>query len=173
MTRSPMLFIIAFACALPAYVSSQNANVPESPLQIAESAATASEEGSNSTMTSPALALDVKNVTGKCIRGFVLQVQFINSEGKPILRHSRLVLRQTKQGTLGCVAPGDTYHMPKNMPIPTDASGNLATHTIAVNLVVFGDATTWGPGDLPDAHRLLGMIDAYNLNLPKSSPQQQ
>jgi hypothetical protein len=105
---------------------------------------------------------DVKNVSSRCVWGYVLKIQFISVGGKPMTMHARLGLRRNTAGVLTCIEPGQVFHIPQTVAIPTDNSGNLGTYATTVDFVVFSDGSTWGPHALPDGNRLLGMIDASN-----------
>jgi hypothetical protein len=109
----------------------------------------------------PAVSMTVANLSGKCIRGYVVAIRFTRSDGRVIgAGHTRLVLSSNKNGDLGCIPQGDVKSVGKPLAIPKDSSGELAKYNARVDLIAFEDGSEWGPGKLPDSERLRGMIQA-------------
>jgi len=103
--------------------------------------------------------LDVRNVSGKNIRGYVLSIQYKNaSTGENVLHRSQAVFKPTKNGQRQYISPGQVMNSRKALTVPRDSAGHLAEYTVTVDSVVFEDGSWEGPRELRDSAVLEGMI---------------
>jgi hypothetical protein len=107
--------------------------------------------------------LTVKNVTGRCVIAYSLILVFKDSEGNRVASGGETRFRHQKAQFV-CLQPGQTLASEGDPTrLPLDPSGNAATTTdVAVDFVIFGDGSTWGPGtDAEQRGYLLGQYRAY------------
>jgi len=114
----------------------------------------------NASTLLPAIVMNVANVSGKCLRGYVVVVKFKEADGHTTQGHSRLALAMDKESNLSCFPPGAVKHWGNPLVRPKDSSGELAQYSATIDLVIFEDGSEWGPGKAPDSDRLRGMIEA-------------
>jgi hypothetical protein len=103
----------------------------------------------------PGLFMTIRNVSGRSIQGFVYQTVFTDpSTGERLMccsSHS-----EYKQPSLGvALAPGRSTDAPKPYHLPLTQSGSAAQYSFTVDLVVFDDGSTWGPGQLTASKQFL------------------
>ncbi|HTS76908.1 MAG TPA: hypothetical protein VMG40_11925 [Bryobacteraceae bacterium] len=103
------------------------------------------------------LFMFVRNTSGRDIQGFALEARFTDPQtGKPLgghRGHSEFNPRSN-----GLLAPGATKPLVRPYPVPVTASGAPGAYAFSVDLVIFEDGTTWGPGRTPMARKLLQQI---------------
>jgi hypothetical protein len=110
-----------------------------------------------------ALDLNIRNVSQKCVIGFVIDKQFSDANGRKMMGGSESSVRHSKNGGFECLAPGEVFHWPHGISFPTSASGEAAAkYAFTVDYVVFSDQSTWGPGrNRYEDGRVDGMIETY------------
>jgi len=114
------------------------------------------------------IEVDVTNSSAKPIRGYVIDISFYRvSDGQPISKHTRTALMAGVAGIPGPLMPGETQRALKPIPVP-QAGGKLARYRIAIDLVMFSDGTHWGPINLRESDRLVGMINGIDVVLAKT-----
>ena len=108
----------------------------------------------------PEVSVDIRNISDKCVVGIGLSVVDKDSEGKPGARGYVSILRQ-KNGQFDCLQPGQTVnHILSEFAL--DESLRPMTEEVSVDFVIFGDGSTWGPGnDLEEKGYLRGRFDTY------------
>jgi hypothetical protein len=83
-----------------------------------------------------------------------------DSEGKVIATGGATFFRQ-HNSKFNCLEPGETFSS-TNLGSAIDASGNPAKTDVTLDFVIFGDGSTWGPGnDAEQKGYLRGKFDAY------------
>jgi hypothetical protein len=110
----------------------------------------------------PALKLNIRNVSQKCVIGFVLDKQFIDANGRKIMTGSKSAVLHSTNGGFKCLAPGEVFHWSHGISLPTSASGEPdVKYAFTVDYVVFSDQSIWGPGrNRYEDGRVDGMIEA-------------
>ncbi len=106
----------------------------------------------------PGLFMTVQNVSGRGIQGYVFETTFTGPAGGERLgpHRSHSTYRQPSLGV--ALAPGAKQDLPKPYPVPMTSYGLPVNYSFNVDLVVFEDGTTWGPGKSPSAKQLLSRI---------------
>jgi len=146
--------LLALALTLPAW--SQSKDSGPAPLQIVTRTAAVDASGfagkNNSTI---GLFLDIHNVSGKNVAGYVLDVKFVDPSTNTILRgagHERMAARETgdpmRPGGCDCSNP-------KPIMLRKTPAGAVSEPKITLDLVVFEDGTSWGAGELVSSQQLL------------------
>lgn len=135
--RSPLLFAVSSLFAV---------GQAQAPLQITEQV----HDGG--------IFLTRQNVSTQPIRGYVIDIQFKDATGKSLGDIVRSAMKISKDGEPLYLLPGQSEQDHKPVPIKVDASGAPGSHGTVLDLVVFADGTTWGPGKTPQAAKLRGMI---------------
>jgi hypothetical protein len=108
----------------------------------------------------PEIAVHLQNVSAKCVVAISLNVQFKNAEGKPDASGSSAIFRQ-RNGQFNCLDSGQTFTEVLHAD-SIDASGNPERREVTLDFVIFGDGSTWGPGEKAEQKGyLLGMFHAY------------
>jgi hypothetical protein len=79
----------------------------------------------------PSLNLDVRNVSQKCVIGFVIDKQFIDAHGRTIMTGSASTIRHGKDGGFNCLAPAQVFHWP--MRLPANALGQRPAYAFTVD----------------------------------------
>jgi hypothetical protein len=106
----------------------------------------------------PGLFMTVQNVSGRGIQGCAFETIFTDpASGERVGPHrSHSAYKQPSLGV--ALAPGSKQEVPKTYPLPITASGVQSSYSFNIDLVVFEDGTTWGPGKSPSAKHLLSQI---------------
>jgi hypothetical protein len=151
-SRLPLL---ALSLILPVWSQSKDSG-PE-PLQIVTRTAAANgSELPGQKNSGIGLFLDIHNTSGKNVTGYALAVKFLdpstNATFKGAGSHQKWVARQAGNP----IHPGDCdCSQPKPIMLPKTPSGAAAESKVTLDLVVFDDGTTWGPGQLLSSQQLL------------------
>jgi hypothetical protein len=116
----------------------------------------------NATVTITKVAFDVRNVSTKCIVAISLSVRWKDSNGKSLGTGGISTFRH-KDAQFDCLQPNEIFHFKHSVgSVPLDESGNPAKTVATVDFVIFGDGSTWGPGDRAEEKgRLMGKFQAY------------
>jgi len=154
---------LVLAVIIPSVLSAQSPenalpSQSKSPLELTVSRVDETVSGQG-----PALNLNVRNVSQKCVIGFVINKRFIDPNGRKMMTGSVSSVLHSKNGGFKCLAPGEVLHWSHSISLPTSASGEPATkYAFTVDYVVFSDQSTWGPGRnrYEDGH-VDGMIETY------------
>jgi hypothetical protein len=118
----------------------------------------------------PLFAVDIRNVSSKCVLAYSLATQFKDSEGK-VIAVGRVMKFFPKNGESNCLDPGQTYNSHLNGSA-LDPSGNTPTAEATVDFVIFGDGSKWGPANNAEQKGyLLGRYDAYKQMQPQKNKQ--
>jgi hypothetical protein len=100
----------------------------------------------NRTLLGPELSFDIRNVSQKCVVGISLLTEDKDSEGKAVTIGSKTLLVR-HEGKLSCLEPGQVYSE-IDLTNVFDENGNpLSKKDVVVDFVIFGDGSTWGPGN--------------------------
>jgi hypothetical protein len=108
----------------------------------------------------PELSVDIRNISDKCVVAVGLSLLYKDSEGKPGATGNTGIFRQ-QNGQLNCLETGQTVnHILSGGSF--DPSLRPMTPEVSVDFVIFGDGSTWGPGnDLEQKGYLRGKFDTY------------
>jgi hypothetical protein len=88
-----MIKVAGFVC-LPFLLMYAQAGGDAPVLEVASTPTVESHENAlGETVAAQAIAQDVRNISSKCVLGFVLKVELFNASGKSMGRHARLVFR--------------------------------------------------------------------------------
>ncbi len=123
---------------------------------------TTMQPGTHSTISVPAVAFDIQNLSAKCVVAVSLSVDWKNPEGKKVATGGLSTFRH-KGNQFDCLESGQVLHSPHlSMRVPIDASGSPDTANVTVDFVIFEDGSTWGPGKrVEEKGRLIGKFQAY------------
>ena len=114
----------------------------------------------NQSISVPELSFNIRNVSQKCVLGISLGTEDKDSEGKVMATGGATFFRQ-HNGKLSCLEPGQAFSE-LDRTNSLDEYGNPSSQEVTVDFVVFGDGSTWGPGnDLEQKGYLRGKFDAY------------
>jgi hypothetical protein len=114
----------------------------------------------------PALSLQVKNVSTKNILAYSVQTLFTNPEtGRGMGRHgSNTTLINTNTDKADPLLPGAMKTWAKPIEFPRNAAGGTPQYSFSVDLVVFDDGSTWGPGTAQGSQRMLQNVQLWLAN---------
>jgi hypothetical protein len=108
----------------------------------------------------PELSVDIRNISDKCVVAIGLSLLYKDSLGKPGPTGYVSILRQ-QNGQFNCLETGQTV----NHIFSGDAFDEYVrpmTPEVSVDFVIFGDGSTWGPGNnLEEKGYLRGKFDTY------------
>ena len=106
----------------------------------------------------PGLFTTVQNVSGRGIQGYAFETTFTDAaSGERIGPHrSHSTYKQPSLGV--ALASGAKQELAKPYPVPLAAYGVPGNFYFNIDLVVFEDGTTWGPGKSSSAKQLLSRI---------------
>jgi hypothetical protein len=106
----------------------------------------------------PGLFMTVQNVSGRGIQGYAFETTFTDpASGERVgPRRSHSTYKQPSLGV--ALAPGAKQEAPKPYPVPITSYGVPGNHSFNIDLVVFEDGTTWGPGKSRSAKQLLSQF---------------
>ncbi len=135
-------FIFGLATVLAARALAQT----PAPLEIA---ATPAED------QPAAIVVSAHNISKLPIRGFVIDVRFTDAAGHPLGHFTRIAMKPSLAGQPQYISPGEVLTNKKAIPIPQDPSSH---YDIAIDSVVFGDGSKWGPAKLRESAKLIGLI---------------
>jgi hypothetical protein len=129
------------------------------PLAVTATPAGAGEDGSQ-----PGLLLNIKNVSGKNVLAYALQLRYTNPDtGQSMGSGGHSAFRHGTAGPPQYLAPAQTDTDPKPISLPHTSDGVTATYVISVDLVVFEDGSQWGPASSRGAQQLLQRIQASGV----------
>ncbi len=151
--KTPLLLaVVAFTFSAFAQTNATDHEAPEGAPPLEVSVVESHE------MTIPGIEADVTNVSDKCIRGYVLDVDFLRHDGT-VLRTTHKMTLWEKPGT--CMRPQTSL---RGHEIRTeDASGEVITHGAAsIELVLFSDGTEWGTAKSVAAGELRGFFEGVD-----------
>jgi hypothetical protein len=108
-------------------------------------------------MSGPGLFMTIQNTSGREIQGFAFDTVFADPQSGKHLppNHEHSAYKPPANGVL--LAVNGKMSEPKPYPVPISA-GAPAIYSFTVDLVVFGDGTTWGPAKTRAAQQLLRRI---------------
>jgi len=108
-------------------------------------------------MSGPGLFMTIQNTSGREIQGFAFATDFNDPQSGRHLPPSREhnAYKPPANGVL--LAANGKVSEPKPYPVPISA-GAPASYSFTVDLVIFGDGTTWGPAKTRAAQQLLRRI---------------
>jgi hypothetical protein len=102
----------------------------------------------------PGLFMTVQNVSGRGIQGYAYETTFTDpASGERVEHITHSTYRQPSLGV--ALAPGGKQDVARPYPMRIAAYGVPAKVSFDVDLVVFEDGTTWGPGKTKAAKQLL------------------
>ena len=143
--------VAGWLCASGGYA--QREQTP--PLEVKQTTAVEAEPGGQAR---DVLGLEVRNTSSRRVRGFAVCVNFTDGEtGAPTTYLCQNILKATKEGEARYQFPGDTLSV-RSIPIPRNASGVPDRPAVKVDIVVFDDGSSWGPGKSRASLRLIGQI---------------
>jgi hypothetical protein len=109
--------------------------------------------------------LDIRNVSTKCVFGFVLTITRTTPEGRTIEQVLRYALPKGRDGAFTCLRPGRTLHRDTPVLQCQPCAGNRAdadagaVQRVDVDFVLFSDGSGWGPGRWSqEKERLVGQF---------------
>jgi hypothetical protein len=108
----------------------------------------------------PELSVVIRNISDKCVIAVGVSLSYKESNGKPSSTGYVGILRQ-RNGQFKCLETGQTekYILSEDR---FDESLRPMTPEVSVDFVIFGDGSTWGPGNnLEQKGYLRGRFDAY------------
>jgi hypothetical protein len=114
----------------------------------------------------PALSLQIKNVSTKNILAYSYHIQFTDSAtGIGMGRGgSSTTLINTNTDQANPMLPGAITRQPRPEVPPRNPTGIVPGYSISVDLVIFDDGSTWGPGTAPLSARLLQNVQLWLAN---------
>ncbi len=112
-------------------------------------------DGSLTRAAQDALLVELKNSSGRRIRGYVFKITFLGDDGKAIRSLTRSLLRAGKDGSPRYIEPG-VVDKAAVIDYPSSADGQPRRHELVLDLVLFEDGSRCGPMALPQSHELMG-----------------
>lgn len=142
---------------LPA-ISAQTPSIDPVPIEVAGKISAIDTQRWQGFREGPGLFMTVQNVSGRAIQGYAFETTFTDpaSGGRVGPGRSHSTYKQASMGVE--LAPGAKRELVKPYPVPITANGVPANYSFNVDLVVFADGTTWGPGKTQTAKQLLSQI---------------
>jgi hypothetical protein len=135
------------------------------PIEITGTQTIAPTNGAPDGPSGPALALQVKNVSTKSILAYSIQILFTNPEtGKVGSKRGSSTTFIDPSGQSHPMLPGAIENWPKPAPFPRIAAGIAMQYTSSVDLVIFDDGTTWGPGTAVGSQQMLQNVQLWLAN---------
>jgi hypothetical protein len=117
--------------------------------------------------TKPGLRLSVKNVSTKNVLAYALRLHFTDPEtGAGMGSGAHTEFGKGLNGVPRYLLPGEVASSPRAQSLPVTANGAPAKYTLSVDLVVFGDGSTWGPASSAAAVQLWKQVQASGLVKP-------
>jgi hypothetical protein len=157
-----MLRSLLLLAALAPIIGAQSANAPEaSPIEVTGQISQIDPQAWAGFDAGPGLFMSVRNVSARGICGYVYETVFTDAEtGKPLAHRQHSMYKKASLGVALSAGAIDLSGKPYN--VPASQSGIPALFSFKVDLVIFDDGSTWGPGQLPLSKTLLARIAAAN-----------
>jgi hypothetical protein len=148
--------------ALAPVIGAQTAGAPEtSPIEVTGQISQIDPQVWVGFDAGPGLFMSVRNVSARGIRGYVYETVFTDAgTGKRLGQRQHSTYKKPSLGmalTAGAIVPSG-----KPYDVPAAPSGITAQYSFQVDLVIFDDGSTWGPGQLRLSKILLTRIAAAN-----------
>jgi hypothetical protein len=106
-------------------------------------------------------SIDVRNISGKDIKAYVLALAFQNSAGKNDGFETRVAARGMEPSAETQVfKDGETTSMQIHPPNP-----EAVIHKISIDYVLFADGSTWGQDKWKESKVIRGELDGRDLTL--------
>jgi hypothetical protein len=158
-----MLRTFLILAALAPVIGAQTATAPETPpIEVTGQISQIDSQVWAGFNAGPGLFMSVRNVSAHGIRGYVYETVFTDAETGKALSHSRQHSTYKRPSSGVALAAGAIDASGKPYEVPASQSGIPAQFSFKVDLVIFDDGSTWGPGQLRLSKTLLTRIAAAN-----------
>jgi len=150
-----MLRTILILAVFAPHAFAQSASAPEgSPIEVTGLVSPINPHEWAGFKAGPGLFMKVRNISGRNILGFAFKTTFTNPEtGKTMAVREHSAFRPASRG--GSLPADASKPNPKPYELPVTSSGMPASYSFVVDLVIFGDGTTWGPAKLEVSEAML------------------
>jgi hypothetical protein len=144
--------------ALLPIISAQTPSTDPAPVDVTGKISAIDTQVWQGSREGPGLFMAARNISGRGIRGYAFETIFTDAgSGErvgPRMSHSTY-----KEPQLGvALTPGAQQDLVKPYSVPITESGIPAIYSFNIDLVVFEDGSTWGPGKTQAARQLLSRI---------------
>jgi hypothetical protein len=110
----------------------------------------------------PALFLEVKNISLKNIRGYVVDILFIDTAPGVASHHAQAMVMTDPGGSPRVLQQGESERSSKPIIIVQNRQGHLATYRLRLDLVAFEDGYRWGPAVCQESQHLIKLLLAVD-----------
>lgn len=148
---------VAVLALLP-IISAQTPSADPAPIEVTGKISAIDTQVWQGFSEGPGLFMTVRNVSGRGIQGYAFETIFTDpASGERVGPHrSHSTYKQPSLGV--ALASGAKQEVAKPYPVPITAYGAPGNCSFNIDLVVFEDGTTWGPGQSSSAKQLLSRI---------------
>lgn len=138
-------------------LGAQDPQTVPSPVEVTGKISSVDSQTSPEFGDKPGLFMTIKNVSSRDIQAYTIEAIFTDPQTGTRIEHQTHSAR--KLPTLGpLITAGAQMEGPKPYSAPRTAAGSDAKVSFNIDLVVFEDGTTWGPGNTRAAKELIARV---------------